>query len=71
MKYYTCSEIAKKFGLTRQAVIYHAKKGTFTTFKSTEGVYLIPENAKFPPAWEHGEKGRVANARYGAINEFR
>ena len=69
MRYYTCGEISKKYGVSRQAVIHNIKNGKIFAVKSDTGIYMIPDTAKLPPAWEHGEKGRVANARYGVDYE--
>ena len=69
MRYYTCTELAERYGVTRQTVIHHVKRGTIQAELSPEGIYMIPETATVPPAWKHGEKGRVANARYGVTDE--
>ena len=69
MRYYTCTEFADRYNVTRQTVIHHIRRGTIHAIMSPSGIYMIPEDAAVPPAWKHGEKGRVANARYGVTDE--
>ena len=69
MRYYTCTEFAERYNVTRQTVIHHIKRGNIEAELSETGIYMIPETADVPPAWKHGEKGRVANARYGVTDE--
>lgn len=69
MRYYTCTEFAERYGVTRQTVLHHIKRETISAELSPAGIYMIPENAAVPPAWKHGEKGRLANARYGMSYE--
>lgn len=64
MKYYTCTEIAEKYGVTRQCVHYHVRNGTIESVRAENGILLIPETAKLPVAWYNGEKGRTAAAKY-------
>lgn len=69
LRYYTCTEFADRYNVTRQTVIHHIRRGTIHAIMSPSGIYMIPEGAEVPPAWKHGEKGRVANARYGVTDE--
>ena len=69
LRYYTCTEFADLYNVTRQTVIHHIRRGSIQAVMSPAGIYMIPEGAEVPPAWKHGEKGRVANARYGVTDE--
>lgn len=69
MTYRTCSEIAALYGVTRQAVRYHIKRGLIPAIRGENNILLIPDNAPLPAAWLHGEKGKTANAKWRAANE--
>ena len=60
----TTGEFAKKYGVSRQAVLKMIISGKIKAEK-VAGYYMIDENANVPVAWKHGEKGRRAWARYG------
>lgn len=69
-KYLTVADVVRMFPqISRQTVSLHCRNGKFPGAYHQDGVWMIPADTGFPPAWKHGEKGRVANARYGAENE--
>lgn len=69
-KYLMVREVVEMFPqVRRQTVVMHCKKGHFPGAYQQDGLWMIPADTEFPPAWKRGEKGRVANARYGAENE--
>lgn len=69
-QYLTVADVVKKFPhVSRQTVNYHCKEGHFPGAYKQGDMWMIPSDTVFPPAWKHGEKGRVANARYGVNDE--
>lgn len=67
LEYMTCSEIAAKYNVTRQNVIYHCQHGHIEGAVKLRGVWNIPTDAELPAAWKHGLKGRWAERKIAGV----
>lgn len=63
LKYITCSEIAQKYNVSRQNVIYHCQNGHIKGAFKLSGMWVIPTDAELPAAWKYGLKGRWAERK--------
>ncbi len=65
MKEITCSQLAERYGVTRQAVYKMAKSGRIKCRVGERNVLFFDENVIVPLSWQHGEKGKIALYKYG------
>lgn len=65
----TATELANKYGVSRQAVRNLAKKGIIKFTVGANNLMLFDENVTVPTAWLHGEKGRKAFDKWGGVRD--
>lgn len=62
-RWLTTREFSEKYGISRQRIATMCRTRELE-HKLINGIYLIPDDAEVPAPWLHGEKGRVARAKY-------
>lgn len=59
----TCSEFAKKYGVSRQNISDYCRKGWLKGAFKRGSIWHIPVDAEIPETWRHGLKGRWAGRK--------